>query len=208
MTRVSLSDTGEYQLVNSAQDVRGYNVLDRNGQPVGTVESMLIDTDAELVTTLVLEDGTELAARDVTIGESVVYLDRGVSDMGTTALGTAASAVATGTATGTHEGVTVFDDGGRVVRRERVEAVGSSVTDFGDEFRAHHETTFGPMGRSYDETSGAYRYGYTAAHEDAHRNRPFSDAEAELRSGYSVGDYDADREAVRYGYSRAQRRSR
>ena len=191
MSRVSLSDTGDYQLVNDAQDVRGYNVVDQNGQPVGVVETMVVDTDAELVSSLLLRDGTEIPARDVTIGENVVYLDRDGS---------------AGAAGGVREGVTVFD-GGRVVRREPVANANTNFdTDFDDDFRGHHEATFGASGRSYDETSGAYRHGYTAAHDDAHRNRPFVDAEADLRSGYTAGDFDADREAVRYGYGRAQRR--
>lgn len=205
MTRVSLSDTGDYQLVNESQDIRGYNVVDQNGQPIGTVESMLLDTDAELVTTLVLEDGTEVPVRDVTLGENVVYYDR--SGAGATP-GTAAMASADGDV---REGVTVFDDGGRVVRRERVEGAGqmADAAGFDDDFRAHHTTTYGASGRDYDDTSEAYRYGYTSAHDDAHRNRSYADAEGDLRSGYTAGrDFDADRDAVRYGYGRAQRQAR
>ena len=38
---------------------------------------MLLDTDQELVTTLVLEDGTEIPVKDVTLGDDVVYDDAG-----------------------------------------------------------------------------------------------------------------------------------
>jgi hypothetical protein len=199
MSRVSLSDTGDYRLINDEQDVRGYNVVDRSGQPVGVVETMVVDTDAEVVSSLLLRDGTEIPARDVTIGESVVYLDRGHAGAMASTAGPAGMA---GGSTG------MAPDYGRVTRREHVADVdGSFDTDFDDDFRGHHETTSGGAGRSYDETAGAYRFGYTAAHGDAHRNRPFVDAEADLRSGYTAGDFDADREAVRYGYSRAQRRA-
>ena len=75
MNRVSLSDSGDWELVNDNQDIRGYNVVDATGQPVGTIDSMLLDTDRELVTTLVLDNGIEVAAADVTIGKDVVYLD-------------------------------------------------------------------------------------------------------------------------------------
>lgn len=188
MERVSLSDTGDWQLVNDSQDIRGYNVVDANGQPVGTVASMLLDTDRELVTTLVLDNGTEIAAADVTIGESVVYLD--------------AAAVPGDVA----EGVTVFDEAGHIVRRESVDD--AEFDTYADDFRSHHQTTYGTAGRAYDDDLEAYRYGFTSAHADPYRNRSYGDAETDLRTGYAAGrDYDADREAVRYGYSRAQRRA-
>ncbi len=188
MSRISLSDTGDWQLVNDGQDIRGYQVVDSNGQPVGVIASMIVDTDSELVSTLVLDTGTEVPTADVTIGENVVYL-------GTALAGAEA-----------REGVTVFDDGGRVVRREDAAEMADFDT-YGDDFRAHHTATYGPAGRAYDDDLDAYRYGYTAAHGDPYRNRGYMDAEDELRKGYTMGnDFDADREAVRYGYDRAQRR--
>ena len=193
MSRISLSDAGDWQLVNDGQDIRGYQVVDSTGQPVGIIASMVVDTDAELVSTLVLDDGTEIPTSAVTIGENVVYL------------GTALDGAEV------RDGVTVFDDGGRVVRREHVANVNESFdTDFegfGDDFRAHHTATYGPADRAYTDDLGAYRYGYTAAHEDPYRNRAYMDAETDLRTGYTANrDFDADREAVRYGYDRAQRR--
>ncbi|HEX9950338.1 MAG TPA: PRC-barrel domain-containing protein [Rubricoccaceae bacterium] len=197
MTRVSLTDSGDYGLVNDEQDVRGRTVVDGTGQPLGTVEAMLLDTDAELVTTLVLDTGTEIPVADVTLGEDVVYYTAGGGTEG------ASAEAIEGTV---RSGVTVFDDGGRVVRRERVAETGD-VSAYDADFQTHHASTYGAAGRSYDETSGAYRYGYTSAHGDANRNRTYSDAEADLRSGYTGADFDADREAVRYGYGRAQRRA-
>ncbi len=193
MSRISLSDTGDWQLVHGSQDIRGYAVVDAAGQTVGTVASMIVDTDAELVSTLVLEDGTEVAAADVTIGENVIYLGSGA--VAGTAAGMDTADV--------REGVTVFD-GGRVVRREDA----ADMADFdvhADDFRRHHAETYGTQGRSFDSDSEAYRYGYTSAHAEPHRNRAYPDAETDLRTAYP-SDFDADREAVRYGYDRAQRR--
>ena len=190
MERVSLSDAGDWQLVNDSQDIRGYNVVDAAGQPVGTVEALLLDTERELVTTLVLDNGTEIAAADVTIGQDVVYLDAEV-------------------ASAAEESVTVFDDSGHVVRRESVDD--ADFDAYADDFRAHHETTYGTAGRAYDDDAEAYRYGFDRAHDDTYRNRAYGDAEADLRTGYASDaagrDFDADREAVRYGYGRAQRRA-
>ena len=187
MSRISLSDTGDWQLVHDSQDIRGYSVVDAAGQTVGTVASMIVDTDAELVSMLVLDDGTEIPTADVTIGENVVYL------------GAAGGEV--------REGVTVFDERGHVVRREEAAEMADFDT-YDSDFRAHHASTYGAAGRQYDDDLTAYRYGYTAAHDDPYRNRGYMDAEADLRTGYAAGrDFDADREAVRYGYDRAQRRS-
>lgn len=206
MERVSLSDTGDWQLVNDGQDIRGYNVVDGNGQPLGTVASMLLDTDREQVTTLVLDNGTEVAVKDVTIGENVVYVDGVSSGMDADTMAGAAAGAAAGATGGAREGVTVFDDSGHIVRRESVGA--GDFDAYGDDFESHHQTTYGASGRPYGDVSDAYRYGFDAAHGDTNRNRSYSDAEADLTSGYTAGrDYGADREAVRYGYSRAQRRS-
>lgn len=210
MQRVSLSDTGDWQLVNDGQDIRGYNVVDGNGQPLGTVASMLLDTDKEQVTTLVLEDGTEVAVKDVTIGENVVYMDGAGASSGAMAETTAGdmTGAAAGTATGgsVREGVTVFDDSGHIVRRESVTA--GDFDAHGDDFEAHHATTYAAGGRAYGDDAEAYRYGFESAHGDTYRNRSFGDAETDLTSGYTPGrDFGNDREAVRYGYSRAQRRS-
>lgn len=197
MERVSLSDTGDWQLTNDGQDIRGFNVVDSNGQPLGTVASMLLDTDKEQVTTLVLDNGTEVAVKDVTIGENVVYLD-GANATSDAMAGTSGGSV--------REGVTVFDDSGHIVRRESVGA--GDFDAYGDDFRSHHETTYAAGGRAYDADADAYRYGFDSAHGDAYRNRSYSDAEPDLTSGYTPGrDYGNDREAVRYGYSRAQQRA-
>lgn len=169
MSRITLSDTGDWKLVDGDQDVRGFSVVDAGGQTVGTVASMILDTDAGLVTSLLLNDGTEVPAADVTIGETVVYLGQ-------------ASAPA---------------------------AVAPHAPEprdpFVDDYRAHHDAALAPQGRRFDDDADAYRYGHDAAHDPAHRNRRYEDAEGDLRSGYAADrDFDADREAVRTGYDRAQ----
>lgn len=182
MSRLSFSDTGDWQLVHDNQDIRGYAVVDSAGQTVGTIASMIVDTEAGLVSTLVLGDGTEVPTADVTIGENVVYL------------GAVTPAV-----------TTAAYDRGHVVRREHVanDDFDTDFDGFADDFRAHHAATSGAQGRDYD--AEAYRYGYASAHAEPNRNRAYADAEPDLQTGYPR-DFDADREAVRYGYDRAQRR--
>lgn len=193
MSRIALSDTGDWKLqFPDDQDIRGYRALDKDGRPVGTVDTMIVNTDEERVDAVLLEDGTEYPARDLSIGDGVVYL-------------TTVDASA-------HDGgeVRVYGDGGRVIRREPVQA--GDYAAHRDAFRTHHASSYGAAGGAYDDYEPAYRYGYEVAYDDRYRNRPFVDADDDLRTDYGTRyadrDYDADRAAVRYGYTRAQHAGR
>ena len=184
MARISLSDTDDWQLKFDDQDVRGYDALDADGNRVGAVSDMVVNTDEERVDAVVLSDGTEYPARDLSIGDGAVYLTSVTAD-GTRAYG---------------------DDYGHVVRRG---AAGASYDAFADDFRAHHRETYGSTGRDYGYYEPAYRYGYDMARDDRFRNRDFADAEADLRRGYAErhdeGLWDETKDAVRSAYDRARR---
>lgn len=185
MSRISLSDTGDWKLeFPDDQDVRGFRAVDANGSPVGTVDNMIVNTEEERVDAIVLEDGTEYPARDISIGDGVVYLTTVVGD-------------------DVDEEVRVYDDG-KVV--QRVDVDDADYDAHVDAFQTHHASSYGAG--SYDDYAPAYRYGYETAHDDDYRNRAYVDAEDDLRTGYGTAyadrDYDADRDAVRYGYTRAQ----
>ena len=194
MSRIALSDAGHWHLkFPDDQDVRGYAALDENGNRVGVVDTMIVNTDEKRVDSIVLEDGQEFPARNISIGDNVVYL-AGVAADDDDMDGT----------------VTVYDDYGHVERRE---TVGDADYDtHADAFRTHYTSTYGDAGGSYDDYEPAYRYGYETAHDDDYRNRAYVDAEDDLRTGYGSRyadrDYDADRDAVRYGYTRAQHSNR
>ena len=186
MNRIALSDTGDWALeFPDSQDVRGYRALDADGNPVGTVEAMLVNPDEERVDMILLEDGTEYPARDLSIGDGVVYL--------TTVTGDAVD-----------EEVRVYSDSGKVLRREGV--ADADYDAHADAFKTHYASTYGTG--AFEDYDDAYRYGYESAHDDSYRNRSYLDAEGDLRSGYGTRyadrDFDADRDAVRYGYTRAQ----
>ncbi|MDT0632251.1 PRC-barrel domain-containing protein [Rubrivirga litoralis] len=194
MSRIALSDSGDWQLeFPDDQDVRGYPALDADGNRVGTVDTMIVNTDEERVDAILLDDGTEYPARDLSIGDDVVYL--------TTV--NAADDDVDGT-------VTVFGDSGQVLRRERVED--ADFDAHADSFRTHYGSTYGTSGGAYEDYEPAYRYGYESAYDDSYKNRPYLDAEDDLRTGYGTDyadrDFDADRDAVRYGYTRAQHANR
>ena len=195
MSRISLSDTGDWKLeFPDDQDVRGFRALDADGTQVGTVDNMIVNTEEERVDSIVLEDGTEYPAADISIGDGVVYL--------TTVQGAPTGDV--------DQEVRVYGDSGQVVRREQVED--ADYDAHADAFRTHYESSYGTSGGSYDEYEPAYRYGFDAAHQDSNRNRNYVDAEPDLQtdygSTYADRDYDTDRDAVRYGYTRAQHGTR
>ena len=190
MSRIALSDSGHWKLkFPSDQDIRGYRAVDKNGTDVGVVDTMIVNTDEARVDAIVLEDGAEYPARDISIGDDVVYL-------------TAEDVTA-------HAGgeVRVYGDSGEVIRREAVED--PDYDAHVDAFQTHHDSTYDG---SYEDYEPAYRYGYETAHADDYRNRTYVDAEDDLRGGYTSRyadrDFDADREAVRYGYTRAQHSTR
>ena len=192
MSRISLSNTGDWKLEFGDQDVRGYRAVDKDGDPVGTVDNMIVNTDEERVDAIVLEDGTEYPAADISIGDGVVYL-------------TTVDVEAGGDV---QETVRVYGDSGKVIRREDVED--GDYDAHVDAFRTHHSTSY--AGTSFDDYDPAYRYGFDTAHDDDYRNRNYIDAEDDIRTGYGTSyadrDYDADRDAIRYGYTRAQHPSR
>lgn len=76
MTRIPLSETSDYALKFDEHDVRGYDVLDENGNRIGRVERMIVNTDEERVDALVLENGSEIPIDDVSIGDGVVRATR------------------------------------------------------------------------------------------------------------------------------------
>jgi sporulation protein YlmC with PRC-barrel domain len=187
MSRVPLSETGDWQLVHHRQDIRGRRVLDAAGAAIGTVDEMIVNTAERRVDAVVLEDGREVAAADLRITDDAVYLDE------------AAATAAGGT-------VTTYDNG-EVVERQAITS--GDYAAHADAFREHHRSAYGSTGRDYSYYEPAYRYGYEAAFEDSYRNRTFGDAESDLRAGYtsrfSEGRYEDVDQAIRHGYTSARR---
>lgn len=76
MARAPLSQLDDWELVYEDQDIRGWPVQDREGNRLGTVREMIVDTDTELVEEVVLDDGTEYPNDDIELRDGVVYLHR------------------------------------------------------------------------------------------------------------------------------------
>lgn len=187
MTRVPLSNTGSWELSFDDQDVRGYEAVDADGNHVGEVDQMIINTEKKRVDAIVLEDGTEYPARDISIGDGVVYLTAAVPD-------------------DVKESVTVYDDYGHVVERDDVDA--DPYDDYISDFRTHYKTAYAATGNDFNTYDPAYRFGYETAYDESYRNRPYTEAESDLERNYAKqypnSRYDDVRDAVRYGYASAR----
>ena len=191
MSRIALSDTGDWKLeFPDDQDVRGYPVLDKKHNQTGLrVEEMIVDTDQKMVDAVVFSDGTEYPARDLSIGDGVVY-------------------ATADTIEGTRRASDI-DRYGAVAPSTGRDYDDDVIVEYDPDYRRHYDETYAASGRAYDDDlAHAYRYGTEAAHHGDYRNRAYLDAESDLSSGYLARypdrDFDADRDAVRYGYNRAR----
>lgn len=74
MSIVPFTPQDDYALVNEEQDCRGKTVVDETGKAYGVVREMMVNTDTELVSHLVLDNGAEVPARYVVLKKDVVLL--------------------------------------------------------------------------------------------------------------------------------------
>lgn len=77
MSRAQLSRLGDYELVNKNQDIRGWEVKDLTGKVLGTVADMIVDTDKERVTAILLDNRVEYSVYDIEIADHVILLAEG-----------------------------------------------------------------------------------------------------------------------------------
>jgi hypothetical protein len=211
MGRVLLSETKDWKLEDKDQDLRGWEVRDAKGQPIGTVGDMIVDTDAQRVDTLVLEDGSTFRAADAHLADGVVYVDsygapaharpygEGHSVRRAEDAGSAAAAPAAGAAAGAAAGTAAPATTDR------------AYTDHEDAFRHHYRDAYGDL--DYADYAPAYRFGYDMAYDDRYSGRDFDAAEPELREayyrrhGYPMSDklvWNSIRDAVRHAYDRVR----
>lgn len=97
------------------------------------------------------------------------------------------------------------------VRHTEVEVeqlgAGSNLDD--DYYRQHYSSTYGSTGRDYDTYKPAYSYGSQMRNSDMYRNRPWDDAESDLRSdwesrnaGRTGSTWEDIKGAVRHGWDK------
>ncbi len=184
-----LDNLSDWHLVHDDQDIRGWELQDRTGRRLGTIRHLIVDTDAELVSAVVLDNGAEYAAEQIEIGKNVVYLRT--------------EAVATPEV---DEVVKVYDN---TYAWQRSEAIGP-YENYQDAYRTHYTSTYGAQGGTFEDYEPAYRTGYGYGAARRYEGKNFSDVEAEMRKTYEEkhgeGSYDKHRDALRHGFDRTRTR--
>jgi len=96
MAIVYYSQQDEYDLVNSGQDCMGWTVVDQAGNPIGTVSEMLINTDTEMVDSILIDRKKRISASDFALRDGRVVV-RGIMHDGELEMGENATTATTTT---------------------------------------------------------------------------------------------------------------
>lgn len=81
MAIVYYSQQDEYDLVNSGQDCMGRTVVDQAGNPIGEVTEMLINTETEMVDSILVDRKKRINAADFALNDNRVVV-RGIMQDG------------------------------------------------------------------------------------------------------------------------------
>lgn len=82
MAKEALSKSEVYELVNKERDIRGWTVQDHTGQILGKVEDLIVNTDKELVTDVLLDNQRVYSIRDIELADSHVLLSAPTEPLG------------------------------------------------------------------------------------------------------------------------------
>lgn len=186
MAHKRLSKMDDYDLVHSSQDIRGHSMMDADGNTIGTVDDLIVDTNANRVDTIVLDDGQEFSASEIEIDDKNAYLK--------------------GTRTSTDTGDPTGDDSDRVVRvygDAHVQSGRAAFSDYDETFRTHHKKTYDED--DYATYEPAYRHGYEYGTGERYADRDYDALEPEMRKSYEQrhgeGTWANVKDAVRHGFT-------
>jgi uncharacterized protein (TIGR02271 family) len=120
MTHELYGDSDNWELESDDQDVRGWNVVNESGQQIGTVSDMYVDTETETIDRLLLDNGSEIDVRTVSVGDGTIVLSDRDADTNWARGGTDASRTSgTGAATLDRDTDTTSGYGGADMDRNR-----------------------------------------------------------------------------------------
>ena len=83
MAVTPLSDLKDWQLANDHQDIRGKRLVDTTGKVLGTIEELIVNTDAERVDSVRTERGDLFPVGALEVGDVDVVF-QGVRSVGPT----------------------------------------------------------------------------------------------------------------------------
>jgi sporulation protein YlmC with PRC-barrel domain len=74
MTHELYGESDNWEVESDGQDVRGWDVVDEQGQKIATVSDMYVDTETETIDRLVLDNGSELEVSSVLVEDGTIRL--------------------------------------------------------------------------------------------------------------------------------------
>jgi uncharacterized protein (TIGR02271 family) len=74
MAKTPLSKSDEYELVDKDRDIRGWKVQDHAGNVLGKVEELIVDTERETVTHIILDNQVQYPIRDIELANDRVVV--------------------------------------------------------------------------------------------------------------------------------------
>ncbi|MDQ3254216.1 MAG: PRC-barrel domain-containing protein, partial [Acidobacteriota bacterium] len=74
MALVLLSKQDDYDLTHSTHDCRGWTVSDTAGNRLGTCTDMVIDTEAEHIDSIILDNGAQIPAAAIALRDGAVLV--------------------------------------------------------------------------------------------------------------------------------------
>lgn len=182
----ALKKLSSWKLKHPEQDIRGWPVQDRAGLEIGTVRTLLANTDTEQVEYVVLGNGHTIPAEEIEIGDSVVLAANGDAAM-----------------VNEHA-----NDDDRYVQVYRdVTETPPLYSQFKGDFERHCADTYGSQ-ESFDRYEHAYRFGFVNGADPVFADRSFDHLDPEMRTGYEseygAGSYNEARPAVLKGFECAR----
>jgi uncharacterized protein (TIGR02271 family) len=86
MAKTPLSKSDEYELIDKSRDIRGWKVQDHAGNVLGKVEELIVDTERETVTHIILDNQVQYPIRDIELADDRVLVVPPVSSTAPTVL--------------------------------------------------------------------------------------------------------------------------
>jgi uncharacterized protein (TIGR02271 family) len=74
MARVPLSQLADWKVVDEGQEIRGLRLIDQDGETIGLIHDLVVDTDAGYVDSILLDTGQEIPVDDIEIAPGIVVL--------------------------------------------------------------------------------------------------------------------------------------
>jgi uncharacterized protein (TIGR02271 family) len=74
MAIVPYTKQDDYDVVNNNQDCIGWSVADQSGNEIGKVTEMLVNTETEMVDSIIVDGRKRIPASDITLGEGSIVV--------------------------------------------------------------------------------------------------------------------------------------